>query len=193
MQYWNDLSGPVRLRDCLNPDSDIVYDSLEDFVRNLHYLRVRGKLVDYPVSGWSTTGLGYSFWNSHLNRRYTLFDDCGLIIPLWKINECSEQLGKPGVRVFIYDRDYPGFRRDPVPRTSRRSGNWFSTYYKTPRSQNEKRHTAGHETDDAVKYYNVKIRGRRSAAMLPDSWDDYPRSDIRDRKNWKKQRKTQWR
>jgi hypothetical protein len=38
----------------------------------------------------------------------------------------------------------------------------------------------------------VKIRCKRNLRNLPNPWDDYPRSDIRDRKNWKSQRKTQW-
>ena len=190
MQYWNDLTGPVRLRDCLNPDSDRNYNTLEDFIRNFHYLRVRDMLVDVPVK--SDRGSYATYYINWFKRRYNLFDDCGLIIPLWKIAECSENLGRPGVRVLFYDREYPGFRRDPIPRTGNRMTNWFSTYYKTPSHLNEKKHTAGHNADDAVKYYNVKIRCKRNLRNLPNPWDDYPRSDIRDRKNWKSQRKTQW-
>lgn len=36
-----------------------------------------------------------------------------------------------------------------------------------------------------------KIRARRNARNLPDSWDDYVRRDVDDR-NWKRHRRHQW-
>jgi hypothetical protein len=77
------------------------------------------------------------------------------------------------------------YRETPVPRTgSGKRKRWkFGNYYKTPRYAQEKRWNLAH------KEY---VRGKRRPSHLPDTWDDMIRSDIRERKNWKRRRKTQW-
>jgi len=74
------------------------------------------------------------------------------------------------------------YRETPVPFTGKR--NWrFGNFYKTPHHAHERRWNIAH------KEY---VRGKRSPRYLPDPYDDYPRGDIHNRKNWKKHRKTQW-
>jgi len=81
---------------------------------------------------------------------------------------------------FLKKHDFT-YRKTPVPFTGKRK--WrFSNSYKTPRHAQERKWNMAH------KGY---VRGKRNSKYLPDPWDDYPRSDIYD-KNWKRQRKTQW-
>lgn len=74
------------------------------------------------------------------------------------------------------------YRETPVPRTGK--SNWrFNNFYKRPKYAHERRWNIAH-----IEY----VRGKRHPAYLPDPWDDVVRSDIRERKNWKCRRKTQW-
>ena len=74
------------------------------------------------------------------------------------------------------------YRETPVPHTGKR-GRGFHCWYKTPKTTQELR------WNEAYKGYT---RGKRHKGYLPTSWDDYPRGDIDNRKNWKSCRKTQW-
>jgi len=79
-----------------------------------------------------------------------------------------------------------GFRCDPVPFTgnSRAYGKKaFYAWHKKPRTTQERR------LSFAYKKY---VRGKRKAHYLPNTWDDYLRSDCRTRNSWKKRRKNQW-
>jgi len=77
---------------------------------------------------------------------------------------------------------YFEYRKDPVPHTGK--NNWrFYNWYKTPRTAQELRWNEPH------KEYT---RGRRCKGWLPTAWDDYQRGDVRNRKNWKSCRRTQW-
>lgn len=81
------------------------------------------------------------------------------------------------------------FRRDPIPGTyKRRGGGYGKTVLRRPRTTQERRAYF----HDEVSEYGIRIRGRRSAHHLPNAWDDLVRSDVFDRKSWKRQRKTQW-
>ncbi len=73
------------------------------------------------------------------------------------------------------------FRRDPIPGIG---GKWFDCY-KRPKTQQERRYS--------FAYPKRFVRARRNATMLPNAWDDIPRSDIYDR-CWKrsKKRRKQW-
>lgn len=76
------------------------------------------------------------------------------------------------------------FRYDPVPGIHCHHGR-FVSWYKAPRTMNEKRVYAEYGTE--------YVRGKRRANNLPDSWDDYPRSDCKIKHSWKKlKRKKQW-
>ena len=74
------------------------------------------------------------------------------------------------------------YRETPVPHTGKRRHS-FHTWCKTPRTAQELR------WNEAYKGYT---RGKRHKGYLPTAWDDYPRGDIDNRKNWKSCRKTQW-
>lgn len=77
------------------------------------------------------------------------------------------------------------FRAEPVPGMGGFKGSYFGCYYKTPRTTNERK-----------QWYASEGYGRlkRSAHMLPEAWDDYPRGDRYNKKSWKKSRKVrrQW-
>ena len=71
------------------------------------------------------------------------------------------------------------FRYDPVPWTGNRSRRCsFGCHYKTPKTTQEKR-----QSFSCNRKY---LRGRRTAVNLPNSWDDWPRSDRKVKKSWKK-------
>ena len=90
----------------------------------------------------------------------------------------------------VYKRDYYWrflkigwytyrFRIDPVPRTGlsvHYRGN-FKHWYKRPKTTQERK---------LFYKYEGYVRGRRSAHMLPNSWDDWLRADGRDKFSWKK-------
>ena len=81
------------------------------------------------------------------------------------------------------------YRRDPVPGTRCRRGSGYGQrVLRRPRTTQERRAYF----HDEIAEYGVRIRGRRSAHALPNAWDDICRSDIFT-KNWKKQRRTQYR
>lgn len=71
----------------------------------------------------------------------------------------------------------------PVPGVRKYRGG--RRYYRRLRTTNERRQAQRMDPSD------VMPRGRRSARMLPNAWDDYVRGDREDR-NWKRHRKHQW-
>ena len=80
------------------------------------------------------------------------------------------------------------YRCDPVPFIHcRRGASYGRRYYKRPRAMQEKRAYF----HDEVAEYGIKLRVRRAAQLIKYCWDDYPRSDFKN-KNWKKHRKTQY-
>lgn len=54
----------------------------------------------------------------------------------------------------------------------------------------QERRANGHRGVLDVEEYEIRVRGRRSAKVLPDSWDD-PHGYYAHR-SWKRYRKTQW-
>lgn len=72
------------------------------------------------------------------------------------------------------------FRFDPVPGIRKWKNSYFSCHYKTPRTTNERK-----------QWYASEGYGRlkRSAHMLPEAWDDYPRADRYYDSSWKKSKK----
>jgi hypothetical protein len=76
------------------------------------------------------------------------------------------------------------FRIDPVPGVHKLCNSYFTSYYKTPKTSNEKR-----------QWYASEGYGRRkrSPRYLADSWDDYPRADRYYDSSWKKNKiRKQW-
>ena len=69
--------------------------------------------------------------------------------------------------------------------------------FRDPRAWQERRVNGSHEyrrvevrVGDEVREFHVRIRGKRSARMLPEAWDDLPRGKQR---SWKVHRRTQYR
>jgi len=76
------------------------------------------------------------------------------------------------------------YRYDPVPSTGKK---WRFTgdIMKRPKTTQEKRYSFS-----CPRKY---IRGKRSFCNLPDPWDDYVRSDLQNKRGWKKKKiKKQW-
>lgn len=73
------------------------------------------------------------------------------------------------------------FRRDSIPRTG--GCNWFKCL-KRPKTQQERRLSLA---------CPELVRPRRNMNILPNAWDDIPRSDVTDH-CWKrnKKRRKQW-
>jgi len=94
--------------------------------------------------------------------------------------------------VFHYLRYYPEhaiggkhFRKMPVKNTRcYRGGNG---YFRYPKTFQELREIDSFYHDEELRLLKVKHRKRRN--YIPTAWDDLWR---RDNKNWKKQRRTQW-
>lgn len=96
------------------------------------------------------------------------YGDCIVIRPRWK-------------KYFVVR-----FRIDPVP-YSGSSGYGkrnFYAWYKKPRTTQERRWSL------ADKKY---VRGKRNMRNLTNAWDDYMRSDVRERRSWKNKKiEKQW-
>lgn len=75
------------------------------------------------------------------------------------------------------------YRFDPIPNCRKSKCNYFGIWYKKPRTTQEMRWNLAHKEF---------VRGKRKKPNLPNSWDDKLRGDVRERKNWKKRRGTQW-
>ena len=76
------------------------------------------------------------------------------------------------------------FRYDSVPGIHKHRVSYFKSYYKTPKTTNEKRLWYASEG------YG---RSRRSPRYLAEAWDDYPRADRYYDSSWKKNKiRRQW-
>jgi len=76
------------------------------------------------------------------------------------------------------------FRFDPVPGIHNSSRRNFGCWYKKPKTTNERR--------QYYAYGPEYVRGSRRDHNLPNSWDDYPRSDAKSH-SWKNVKKEkQW-
>jgi hypothetical protein len=132
---------------------------------------------------------------SHRNKhRWIVYDDCGLIIPLWWIKETlyREEGGGP---YFAWRRHVRGDRDEistdwsvfrghsGVGRGKRRR--W--SVYRYPRTMQEIREQE--RACEELAEYDIKARPRRN---LPDARDDFARSNW-NAKNWKRHRRTQYR
>ncbi len=76
------------------------------------------------------------------------------------------------------------YRCESVPGIHKFRGSYFKSYYKTPKSNNERKAWYASEGYGRIK---------RSPINLPNAWDDYPRADRYYDKCWKKNKiKRQW-
>lgn len=123
---------------------------------------------------------------------YVLLDECGLIIPPWRVDREIAALGPRQMprwysRYHDYDPDRD-FRKAPVTGTGR---SWrYGRYLRHMKTRQERRENLGLEADlrDLEDFpVRVKIRGRRKT--LPTLWDDIPHARRGD--GWKGYRRTQ--
>lgn len=146
--------------------------------------RFPGLLARLEVSPYGQTG-----------RSVILTDECGLPIPLWRIEAALQEIPEPyrlpyhlcalERRGYDHERD---FRKAPVPGVHRRS--WGHSYRRI-RTQGERRDIFGLEADlkDLEEFpVRVKIRARRKC--VPTLWDDI--MPARHGDGWKNYRKTQF-
>ncbi len=110
---------------------------------------------------------------------------------LWRVvrKEVLKELydNTPPVRIkqygrwFFSDKNYPGFRKGPVPHTGRKSFGFYN-WYRMVQTTQERKWNCAHK-----KYTRGKRRNIRTA------WDDIPRADRDIKQSWKKQKKRkQW-
>jgi hypothetical protein len=126
---------------------------------------------------------------------YTVVDEIGMIIPVWRIAEEGSKLGLSRNRICIrwYRRPYAAgyrserhFRRGPVPGTRR----WSFRKGHGPRTTQEIRENEALDYDEDALNYGIRVRDGRRYPNIPDSWDEY---EGRRENGWKAHRRTQWR
>lgn len=197
MQDWKHV-GPVTLvtKRC-GVTKRYPFRSLKALVTSISY-ELLGAITDkneYYYKPSDTIVVGCRVLNNHpphMGWLGVIFveDECGLVVPRWKVDEAVKTYRKAPRHprwVLQYYGDFE-FRRSPVPRTGK--SRWsFHNFYKTPRTLQELKNSY---LDEDEIYYGVKVRPKRNRHHLKTAWNDYPRSDIRERKNWKNWRKKQW-
>ena len=176
MKNWKQIKS-VYIKDYLHGTlNGRGFNSLKDFVLSNEYYIIRNRLSEHPHGNCLTMG-GFCFTDKN---RYNVLDDSGVIIPLWKIQETYDNL--PNINRVSKCRWFVGSKN-----------RWrFSAFYRTPKTFSAKRDSSFVQFDEDCIDYDIRVRGRRNKNSLPCAWDDYQRSDIRDRKNWKQRRKTQY-
>lgn len=103
------------------------------------------------------------------------------IIDIIKNNKFTKRK-RYGYRCF-YESQLPDFRKGPVPGTGVRH-NHRGSYYRHPKTMNEKRQSANVE-------YKEYIPPKKHILNIPDAWDEIPRSKSKSWKDQTKKRK-QW-
>lgn len=193
MKNWKKI-GPVRLKDTAR-DRFFDYADIYEFCRSEHGLIYGAEIADDTMlaSIWYTDSVG----KVHGRYRYLLLDECGLIIPLWKISEAFNCIKEEFETQAFYWRwhfnknKHCVYRRDPIPGTGMGCSH-YSKYFRHPKTTSERREAVGLYVDEDARYYGIKVRPKRSDRSLPNTYDDVYRSDIRNKRNWKQNRKNHW-
>lgn len=159
-----------------------VYPNYEAFIEDANYMFVETHVVttfkDWPIR-W------FHLWKfNETYPRFIVRDKFGSVFSSTEIlHDIRNKNRNASKWTSHFARRYDFVHREtPVPYTGGKRGH-FRSWYKTPKTTQEKRWSIAHR-----EY----VRGKRSKSYLPDSWDDRPRSDIRIQKSWKRFRKTQW-
>jgi hypothetical protein len=63
-------------------------------------------------------------------------------------------------------------------------------YYRAPRTTAERRANEALAADECE--YGILPRAARTGHNLPSAWDDIRRSDLDNRRSWKRYRRTRW-
>ncbi|MEE9572800.1 MAG: hypothetical protein V3W20_07130 [Candidatus Neomarinimicrobiota bacterium] len=159
-----------------------VYPDYETFLEGLNYFFVEQHVVttfkDWPSSWYNFIKFGETF------PRYIVRDKFGSVFtPTEILNDISKsRRSEPNPNKWYNKKHDFIYRETPVPFTGKRIRGFY-IWYKKPRTTQELRWNEAH---------GEYSRGKRRKGYLPTAWDDYPRGDHRERKNWKRRRKTQW-
>lgn len=117
-------------------------------------------------------------------------DECGLLIPLWRVQEAARQT-KADEIVFRWPRiGRFVFRDGPVEGIRRRRWRKGGGYRRMRTTQETRENDFLNHYDEEAAEYGVKARHRRMD--LPNAWDDFYPHSVRNH-NWKRFRHTQWR
>lgn len=189
---WSKI-GQVLVREY---GEDYVYPCLYDAVAK-HGVHARynarvANQVGHPAH-WVDDPFGRGgFWT--LGDTLLYYDECGLLIPFWKLEEVAATIPPRASR---YRRRYGphydperDFRNGPV-----RGVRKWRRYrgYRHPATSQERRENIflDHYDEDA-RDYGIKSRRGHDHHVLPTLWDDIHRGCYWN-KGWKSNRKTQWR
>lgn len=158
------------------------YPDYDTFISSIGYYFVEHHVVT-TFKDWP--GRWFDFWKfEETFKKYIVRDKFGSVFTPTEILKDirSNTYHSYDLHLWFLKRFDFTYRKTPVPFTGGK--NWsFHNHYKVPKIMQEKRWGIAH------KEY---VRGKRRAKYLPDPWDDHQRGDIRNRKNWKSRRKTQW-
>jgi len=178
-----------RIRFIGNDGTVVEYACWEDFLDNMNYWYLHSHVVTKFNDSRDPITIDWYFEDlrKKLPRRiqYMVRDEFGAVFSRDEVLEAiaSRNRAKRYTKhLWIYNKYDFIYRKTPVPYTGKRKSHRGS-FYKRPKTAQEKR----------WGYIDTEfIRGRRRPHMLPDSWEDVPRSDTRVRKSWKKYRRTQY-
>jgi hypothetical protein len=176
--WWN---GTMEVQPCL-----------DDAVRRIGWWTVKSiasadDVLDPPPYHFGSIDPGSSC-------RAILYDEMGLRIPGWKVEEAALSLGlekawhRRGWMRFRREHPYV-FRDGPVADTG--GGRGRHRYAsRRPATVQERRESCILDFDEEADEVGVRIRASRSAANLPTSYDDLMRQQPGS--SWKSYRRTQW-
>jgi len=178
-----------RIRLIGNDGTVVEYSCWDDFLDVANYWVVHNSVVTKFNDPRDPITIDWYFEDlrRRLPRRvqYVIRDEFGSVFGRQEVldaitarNRCKNY----GRNSYPWAKNNFVFRKTPVPYTRRRRGHKGS-FYRHPKTTQEKRW--GYVDSEF-------IRGARRPHMLPDNWEDIPRSDIRIKKSWKKYRKTQY-
>lgn len=185
---WKGQIGPVTIHH-IQGDAwvfpTLVHAAHEVARRHLNPVdRFPGLLSGLDLSPYGPTG-----------RSVILTDECGLPIPLWRIEaalqDCADvQPISYRLRALLrrgYDPERD-FRKAPVPGVHRRR---WGRGYRPVRTQGERRDLFGLEADLAdLEEFPVRVKIRARRKNVPTLWDDIQPSRQGD--SWKNYRKTRY-
>jgi len=179
-----------RIRLIAKDGTEDVFDNYEEFLKYNNSYFVKNHVVttfrDYPehLRGRHTGIVRLTLEERQELELYIVRDEFGRVFSADEIIEEQRKRYWKKVKHSWFGVEYTHhvYRQNPVPYTGK-SRYHFACYYRKPQTTQEQRWNEAHQ-----EY----VRSRRHPHNLPNAWDDWPRGDIRNRKNWKQNRKTQW-
>ncbi|MCE6958542.1 hypothetical protein LAZ40_05690 [Cereibacter sphaeroides] len=178
---WSGPIGPVTLVSAQRATE--VFETLADAAWAIRRRGLTVRLTLPEMSPWGVIG-----------EPVILRDDCGLVIPPWRILEEIRHLPPAPLpawwrsRFGSYDPERD-FRSGPVPGI--RSRYHRGTFYRHMKTRAELREIQGLEADLAdAEDFPVRVKIRRKRKDIPTLWDDIPRS--RKGNSWKGFRQTRY-